>query len=77
VKDEKRTLRVGSATTIDAGPEIDVMLESSEPSHFVLMAAKPIREPFVKAGPLVMSTVDDVRRTLAQYADGRFGRVPK
>ncbi len=77
VKDEKRTLRVGSATTVDAGPEIDVTVESSEPAHFVLMAAKPIREPFVKAGPLVMSTADDVRRTLVQYADGRFGRIPK
>ena len=36
------------------------------------MAANPIREPFVKHGPLVMSTEADVRRTLANYADGTF-----
>jgi redox-sensitive bicupin YhaK (pirin superfamily) len=40
------------------------------------MAAKPIREPFVKHGPLVMSTEADIRRTLAYYAEGKFGRVP-
>ncbi len=42
----------------------------------MLTAAKPIREPFVKHGPLVMSTEADVRRTLANYADGKFGRIP-
>jgi redox-sensitive bicupin YhaK (pirin superfamily) len=52
------------------------VLQSGEPAHFVLMAAKPIREPFVKRGPRVMSTEADVRRTLAYYAEGKFGRVP-
>ena len=35
-----------------------------------------IREPFVKRGPLVMSTVADVERALAGYARGAFGRIP-
>jgi redox-sensitive bicupin YhaK (pirin superfamily) len=69
-------LAAGSATTVTAGPETEIVLESSEPSHFVLMAARPIREPFVKRGPLVMSTAADVQRTLAYYADGKFGRIP-
>jgi redox-sensitive bicupin YhaK (pirin superfamily) len=51
VPGEKRTLSTGTATTVSAGPEVDVVLKSNEPSHFVLMAAKPIREPLVKAGP--------------------------
>ncbi len=49
---------------------------SCEPSHVVIIAAKPIREPFVKHGALVMSTAADVQRTLADYAAGRFGRLP-
>jgi len=40
------------------------------------MAGKPIHESFVKHGPLVMTTADDVRRTLAHYAEGKFGRIP-
>ena len=42
----------------------------------MLTAAAPIREPFVKRGPLVMSTEEDVRQTLADYAEGKFGRIP-
>jgi redox-sensitive bicupin YhaK (pirin superfamily) len=41
----------------------------------MLMAAEPIREAFVKHGPLVMSTEADIRRTLACYAEGKFGRI--
>lgn len=69
-------LKAGTATTVGAGLQADIVLGSSDASHFVLMAAKPIREAFVKHGPLVMSTEADVRRTLAKYADGKFGRIP-
>jgi redox-sensitive bicupin YhaK (pirin superfamily) len=70
-----RVLAAGTATTIEAGSEIAIALEASEPTHFVLMAARPIHEPFVKAGPLVMSTAAEVRETLASYAKGEFGRI--
>src|SRR5262249_14970423 len=73
---EERALKAGTATTIEAGSDIEIVFQSSEQSHFVLMAAKPIRESFVKRGPLVMSTEADVQRTLANYADGKFGRIP-
>ncbi|WP_437757623.1 pirin family protein [Sorangium sp. So ce1389] len=74
--DSQRTLSAASATTVEAGPATEIALESDEPAHFVLMAAKPIREPFVKHGSLVMSTEADVRRTLAYHAEGKFGRIP-
>ena len=61
----ERALDEATATTVEAGPETEIVLQSDQPSHFVLLAAKPIREPFVKHGPLVMSTEADVRRTLA------------
>jgi redox-sensitive bicupin YhaK (pirin superfamily) len=73
---EARALPAINATTVEAGPSTDITCEADEPAHFVLMAAKPIREPFVKHGPLVMSTEADIRRTLAYYAEGKFGRVP-
>jgi redox-sensitive bicupin YhaK (pirin superfamily) len=73
---EARLLEAGSATTVAAGHATDIVLEADEPAHFVLIAAKPIREPFVKHGPLVMSTAAEVRQTLARYAGGGFGRIP-
>lgn len=72
---ETVALPAGRAITLSAGAETAITLEASEPTHFVLMAAKPIRESFVKHGPLVMSTEEDVARTLENYADGRFGIV--
>ncbi|MBR0872921.1 pirin family protein [Bradyrhizobium tropiciagri] len=72
----QRALDPATATTVEAGPETEIVLHADAPSHFVLLAAKPIREPFVKHGPLVMSTEADVRRTLAYYAEGKFGRIP-
>jgi redox-sensitive bicupin YhaK (pirin superfamily) len=74
--DTIRTLPPATATTIQAGSAIEIVCASEEPTHFVLTAAKPIREPFIKHGPLVMSTEADIRRTLAYYAEGKFGRMP-
>ncbi|MCA1474217.1 pirin family protein [Bradyrhizobium sp. NBAIM08] len=74
--DAERVLGPAAATTVQAGPPTDVLIEAEASAHFVLMAARPIREPFVKHGPLVMSTEVDVQRTLAFYAEGKFGRIP-
>ena len=72
---EARLIEDGTATTVAAGAVTDIRLTADAPAHFVLLAGKPIHEAFVKHGPLVMSTVEDVRRTLASYAEGKFGRI--
>ncbi|TFW19586.1 pirin family protein [Duganella callida] len=74
--DERRALPAGSATTVAAGADADVLLQAGENCHFVLLAARPIRESFIKHGPLVMSSAADVRRTLADYVEGKFGEIP-
>lgn len=76
VDGEERVLEAGSATAVVAGLVTDVDFSADAPAHFVLMAGKPIHEEFVKHGPLVMSTAEDVRRTLADFAQGKFGRIP-
>ena len=75
IEGEERVLAAGSATTVLAGPAASISIAAGGPSHFVLLAGKPIHEPFVKAGPLVMSTAADVRETLASYAQGKFGHI--
>lgn len=73
---ESLTLAAGQASTVAAGAATEIVLESPDAAHFVLLAAAPIREPFVKHGPLVMSTAAEVRQALAAHAAGKFGRIP-
>ncbi|WP_341962769.1 pirin-like C-terminal cupin domain-containing protein [Pseudomonas sp. RC10] len=73
---EERSVPAGHATTVSAGEQGGLAMSASEPCHFVLIAGKPIGEPFIKRGPLVMTTEEDIRRTLAKYAKGGFGQIP-
>jgi len=40
--------------------------------RFLLLAAKPLREPVVQYGPFVMNTREEIEQALADYRDGRF-----
>jgi quercetin 2,3-dioxygenase len=40
--------------------------------RFLLLAAKPIREPVVQYGPFVMNTREEIEQALADYRDGRL-----
>jgi redox-sensitive bicupin YhaK (pirin superfamily) len=40
---------------------------------FLLLAAKPLREPVVQYGPFVMNTREEIEQALADYRDGRLG----
>jgi redox-sensitive bicupin YhaK (pirin superfamily) len=74
---ETALLAEGKAIAVSAGEEALLAFEADEATHFVLMSAGPIRESFVKHGPLVMSSEDEVAKTLANYADGRFGNIKR
>ncbi|HEX5328148.1 MAG TPA: pirin-like C-terminal cupin domain-containing protein [Acetobacteraceae bacterium] len=39
------------------------------------MGGAPIDEPVVMHGPFVMNTADEVRQAVADFHDGRFGRI--
>jgi redox-sensitive bicupin YhaK (pirin superfamily) len=40
--------------------------------HFLLLAARPLREPVVQYGPFVMNTREEIEQALSDYRDGRF-----
>lgn len=40
--------------------------------HFLLLAAKPLREPVVQYGPFVMNTREEIEQALADYRNGRL-----
>jgi redox-sensitive bicupin YhaK (pirin superfamily) len=43
-----------------------------EGAHFLLLAAKPVREPVVQYGPFVMNTREEIEQALADYRNGRL-----
>ena len=45
----------------------------AEDVRFLLLAAKPLREPVVQYGPFVMNTREEIEQALADYRDGRLG----
>jgi redox-sensitive bicupin YhaK (pirin superfamily) len=53
----------GDSVRVQAGPE---------GVRFLLLAAKPLREPVVQYGPFVMNTREEIEQALADYRDGRL-----
>jgi quercetin 2,3-dioxygenase len=53
----------GDSVSVEAGPE---------GVQFLLLAAKPLREPVVQYGPFVMNTREEIEQALADYRDGRL-----
>ncbi len=42
--------------------------------RFLLVAGKPLNEPIVRYGPIVMNTTDEIKQTLREIRDGTFIR---
>ena len=43
--------------------------------RFLLLAARPLREPVVQYGPFVMNTREEIEQAIADYRDGRLATV--
>ena len=53
--------------------------ESTSPlgdATVLLLSGEPIDEPIVGHGPFVMNSQDEIRQAIADFNDGRFGRMP-
>jgi len=53
----------GDSVRVEAGPD---------GVRFLVLAAKPLREPVVQYGPFVMNTREEIEQALADYRDGRL-----
>jgi len=58
----------GDAIRVQAG---------SEGVRFLLLAARPLREPVVQYGPFVMNTREEIEQAVADYRDGRLAAGPR
>jgi redox-sensitive bicupin YhaK (pirin superfamily) len=61
----------GAAGVLSDGDSVRVEA-GIEGAHFLLLAAKPLREPVVQYGPFVMNTREEIEQALADYRDGRL-----
>jgi len=68
---KKRTLiYAGQLAVLSTGKEIQ--LSSSINTHLVLIAALPLNEPVVRAGPFVMNSREQVDQAIDDYQSGTF-----
>ena len=60
-----------AAGVLSDGDSVQVQA-GAEGVRFLLLAAKPLREPVVQYGPFVMNTREEIEQAIADYRDGRL-----
>jgi redox-sensitive bicupin YhaK (pirin superfamily) len=60
-----------AAGVLSAGDHVRVRAGDAG-ARFLLLAAKPLREPVVQYGPFVMNTREEIEQALADYRNGRL-----
>ncbi len=66
-----RVLPHRAAGVLSDGSEVRVMA-GADGVRFLLLAAKPLREPVVQYGPFVMNTREEIEQALADYREGHL-----
>jgi redox-sensitive bicupin YhaK (pirin superfamily) len=67
-----RALPNRAAGVLSEGDALDVRA-GAQGVQFLLLAAKPLREPVVQYGPFVMNTREEIEQAVADYREGRLG----
>ncbi|MEK6594203.1 MAG: pirin-like C-terminal cupin domain-containing protein, partial [Pseudomonadota bacterium] len=68
-----RALKTHSAGVLSAGDRVDLSA-GAEGARFILLAARPLREPVVQYGPFVMNTREEIEQALHDYQSGALTR---
>ncbi len=68
---DQRTLHSQVAGVLIEGNCVEIN-SGNEPSAFLLLAAKPLREPIVQYGPFVMNTREEIERAIEDYQAGNL-----
>jgi redox-sensitive bicupin YhaK (pirin superfamily) len=69
-----RRQRVAEDSLVVTGEGSRLRLGAPEgPAQLVVIAGRPLREPFVHRGPFVMGTMEDIEEAFADHRAGRLG----
>ncbi len=53
----------------------DVLIESNNNAHFLVLSGEPIREPISAYGPFVMNTRQEIMEAIEEFNSGKFGTL--
>ncbi len=73
---DAKPLKHRAAGVLSAGDRVRVRA-GGEGARFLLLAARPLREPVVQYGPFVMNTREEIEQALADYRDGRLAAAER
>ena len=71
--DSERPIKAGELVLFGEGDEVDVRT-AGEGVGFLLASGRPLHEPVVWGGPIVMNTREELDRAFAEYHAGTFIR---
>lgn len=54
----------------------DVTIEAETEATLLVLSGEPIDEPVAMHGPFVMNTSEEIRQAMADFQNGRFGKIP-
>jgi redox-sensitive bicupin YhaK (pirin superfamily) len=72
-------VRVGGVGRTVTSPRLAILSDgdavrvgAAAPARFLLLSAQPLEEPYVRYGPFVMNTRDEIAQALGELRDGTF-----
>ncbi|MFZ9315627.1 MAG: pirin family protein [Burkholderiaceae bacterium] len=65
------SLAVKTGGVLGPGTELEAQAQSAG-ARFLVLAARPLREPVVQYGPFVMNTRQEIEQAIADYQSGRL-----
>jgi len=68
--DDKRALPTDQAGALSSGDTVNV--EAVGDTRFILLAARPLKEPVVQYGPFVMNTREEIEQAIQDYQRGEL-----
>lgn len=68
-EDEGSIVKQANLGILSGGMEIQIK-SNGEASRFLFLAAEPINEPVVRAGPFVMNTMGEIKKAIMDYESG-------
>jgi len=72
-KGAARHLQTRAAGILSDGDSVEIAA-GSEGARFILLAARPLREPVAQYGPFVMNSPQEIEQAIADYQSGRFAQ---
>ena len=67
----RQSLAAGTLAVLGEGDRVAVVTTGSA-ARYILLAARPLREPIARYGPFVMNTREEIAQAVEDYRAGRF-----